>query len=271
MWWQQRAGRWCWSATSSTKCWRRPTTSRPCARAKVVDQRLAAESDARTLARGNGWDAKCRFAQSAPPSGVASDVERCTEADGEAVDAERPSHTSAHRIRRCADSKCSRHGPGGVRLLMISRSTSTRARSSASRASRATDSGAGRRALQLAAAVVGLGRVERHRADRAFGGHGRAGIAVIPEDRHDSGVVLDMTVAENLVLVDQSRVANTWVIDRSPLLRSPRNDRAVRYPMRRARCADVVAVGRKSTAGGAGPGAVAAAEGLGGRPADTRA
>ena len=29
-----------------------------------------------------------------------------------------------------------------------------------------------------------------------------AGVGVIPEDRHDSGVVLEMTVAENLVLVD---------------------------------------------------------------------
>ena len=39
------------------------------------------------------------------------------------------------------------------------------------------------------------------------GAMARAGIAVIPEDRHDSGIVLDMTVAENLVLFDQSRVA----------------------------------------------------------------
>ena len=34
-----------------------------------------------------------------------------------------------------------------------------------------------------------------------------AGIGVIPEDRHDSGVVLEMTVAENLALVD---VADRW-------------------------------------------------------------
>lgn len=53
--------------------------------------------------------------------------------------------------------------------------------------------------------------------------HGRAGamagagIGVIPEDRHDSGVVLDMTVAENLVLVDQSRVSTRGVIDQGML------------------------------------------------------
>ena len=40
-----------------------------------------------------------------------------------------------------------------------------------------------------------------------------AGVGVIPEDRHDSGVVLDMTVAENLFLVDTGRVATAGVID----------------------------------------------------------
>ncbi|MEM9711868.1 MAG: ABC transporter ATP-binding protein [Actinomycetota bacterium] len=40
-----------------------------------------------------------------------------------------------------------------------------------------------------------------------------AGIAVVPEDRHDSGVVLDMTVAENLFLADLARVARGGVID----------------------------------------------------------
>ena len=44
-----------------------------------------------------------------------------------------------------------------------------------------------------------------------------AGIGVIPEDRHDSGVVLEMTVAENLALVDPSRLATGGVIDRKRL------------------------------------------------------
>ena len=34
-----------------------------------------------------------------------------------------------------------------------------------------------------------------------------AGVAVIPEDRHDSGCVLDFTVAENLFIADPGRVA----------------------------------------------------------------
>ena len=45
----------------------------------------------------------------------------------------------------------------------------------------------------------------------------RAGVAVIPEDRHDSGVVLDMTVAENLVLVDPTRVSTSGVFDRAAM------------------------------------------------------
>ena len=40
-----------------------------------------------------------------------------------------------------------------------------------------------------------------------------AGVAVIPEDRHTSGCVLDMTVAENLFLVDIERIANRGIYD----------------------------------------------------------
>ena len=51
------------------------------------------------------------------------------------------------------------------------------------------------------------------------GAMSRAGIGVIPEDRHDSGVVLEMTVAENLVLVDPQRVAQHGIIDHKALNR----------------------------------------------------
>jgi ABC-type uncharacterized transport system ATPase subunit len=40
-----------------------------------------------------------------------------------------------------------------------------------------------------------------------------AGVGVIPEDRHDSGVVLEMSVAENLWLVNPGRAARAGVID----------------------------------------------------------
>ena len=49
------------------------------------------------------------------------------------------------------------------------------------------------------------------------GAMAKAGIGVIPEDRHDSGIVLDMSVAENLVLVDQTGVSSRGVIDRRML------------------------------------------------------
>ncbi len=40
-----------------------------------------------------------------------------------------------------------------------------------------------------------------------------AGMAVIPEDRHSSGCVLDMTVAENLFLVDLERITRRGIYD----------------------------------------------------------
>lgn len=40
-----------------------------------------------------------------------------------------------------------------------------------------------------------------------------AGVAVVPEDRHTSGCVLDMTVAENLFLVDIEKIANHGIYD----------------------------------------------------------
>jgi len=45
------------------------------------------------------------------------------------------------------------------------------------------------------------------------GAMARAGVGVIPEDRHDSGVILDLSVAQNLFMVDASPVANRGVID----------------------------------------------------------
>ena len=44
-------------------------------------------------------------------------------------------------------------------------------------------------------------------------------MAVIPADRHDSGCVLDMTVAENLFLIDIERVANMGFYDQASINR----------------------------------------------------
>jgi simple sugar transport system ATP-binding protein len=45
-----------------------------------------------------------------------------------------------------------------------------------------------------------------------------AGIGVIPEDRHDSGCVLDMSVAENLVLADPHQVFAKGVLNRKAMV-----------------------------------------------------
>ena len=67
-----------------------------------------------------------------------------------------------------------------------------------------------------------------------------AGVGVIPEDRHDSGCVLDMTVAENLVLADPAGVARRGLHrPRRACDARPRELIArVRDQLRRARRAD---------------------------------
>jgi simple sugar transport system ATP-binding protein len=59
-------------------------------------------------------------------------------------------------------------------------------------------------AVRIAGSQVATGRA---------GVMSSAGVGVIPEDRHDSGIVLEMTVAENLFLIDPSSVARFGVID----------------------------------------------------------
>ena len=49
------------------------------------------------------------------------------------------------------------------------------------------------------------------------GAMSKSGIGIIPEDRHDSGCVLDMSVAENLVLADQTGVSHRGFLDRKEI------------------------------------------------------
>jgi simple sugar transport system ATP-binding protein len=67
---------------------------------------------------------------------------------------------------------------------------------------------------------ITAGRVEVNGVVVATGRAGAmayAGVAVIPEDRHDSGCVLDFTVAENLFIVDPDRVARRGLMSMSTL------------------------------------------------------
>ena len=61
------------------------------------------------------------------------------------------------------------------------------------------------------------GRIEvggRAIATGRAGGMAAAGVAVIPEDRHDSGCVLDFSVAENLFIAEPERVTRGGLMDR---------------------------------------------------------
>lgn len=51
------------------------------------------------------------------------------------------------------------------------------------------------------------------------GAMARAGVAVIPEDRHASGCVLDFSVAENIFIADPQRVARRGLMDRDAMAR----------------------------------------------------
>ena len=101
-------------------------------------------------------------------------------------------------------------GRDGACCSTGSTSRCTPARSSASPASRATVS------ARLGDVLSSLSRHRRRHASRSTvvavpsghaGAMADAGVAVIPEDRHDCGCVLDFTVAENLFIVDPERVA----------------------------------------------------------------
>jgi simple sugar transport system ATP-binding protein len=47
------------------------------------------------------------------------------------------------------------------------------------------------------------------------GAMARAGVAIIPEDRHDSGCVLDFSVAENMFIAEPERVASRGLMNQS--------------------------------------------------------
>lgn len=66
----------------------------------------------------------------------------------------------------------------------------------------------------LVSTAAGRVTVGGHEVDAGVpGAMAKAGVAVIPADRHDSGIVLDMSVAENLFLVDPRQVARFGIMD----------------------------------------------------------
>jgi simple sugar transport system ATP-binding protein len=85
--------------------------------------------------------------------------------------------------------------------------------------------GNGQRALgDVLSSLVALesGRVEvagQQVPTGQAGAMSRAGVAVVPEDRHHSGCVLDFTVAENLFIADPGRVARFGLMDQRKMRR----------------------------------------------------
>ena len=176
---------------------------------KVVDRMLAADADAPTLARGMvGREVSLRSERSA--LGLL-EVDTPTEEDAHA---ETPAGPVVLRI-----SNATVRGAGGVTAL----DDLSLELHAGEIVGVAGVEGNGQRELadvlsSLVALDAGSVSVDGVAiADGRSGARARAGVGVIPEDRHDSGIVLDMTLAENLVLVDQSAVASNGIIDQSAL------------------------------------------------------
>ena len=182
---------------------------------RVVDHRPTQEADARSLARAMvGREVSLRLERAA--FGLA-EIEGAV---GEsAVDPEDPRLTeppvSDKPVMRIEGVTV--RGRGGTRLLddisLVLRAGEI--------VGVAGVEGNGQRTLgDLLSSLVSLdaGRVvvnDKEVPSGAPGAMAKAGVAVIPEDRHDSGVVLDMTVAENLLMVDPHRVARHGVMDKA--------------------------------------------------------
>ncbi len=178
---------------------------------RVVDRLSASDADAPTLARGMvGREVSLRSESAALGVLVVDE-------DGDRRGADGDSIADAAPVLKIVDA--SRRGPGGVPML-DDLSLELRAGEIVGVAG---VEGNGQRELgDLLSSLLTLdsGAVEIDGVripDGRSGAMARAGIGVIPEDRHDSGIVLDMSLAENLVLVDQSRVARRGVVDQRAL------------------------------------------------------
>ncbi|MDE0116045.1 MAG: ABC transporter ATP-binding protein [bacterium] len=197
---------------------------------RVVDHRPTHEADARSLARAMvGREVSLRSERAAfglaeveeadgesqeSDVGSLADIDEATDVDAED---RRPAETTKPDEPVMRIEGASVRGRGGARLL-DDISLDLRAGEIVGVAG---VEGNGQRTLgDLLSSLVPLdaGRVVVNHEAVPTGSPGamaKAGVAVIPEDRHDSGVVLDMTVAENLLMVDPHRVARNGVMDKA--------------------------------------------------------
>ena len=176
---------------------------------RVVDRQVPSETNARKLARSMvGRDVLLRSERAA--LGLVGDDEQGHQDMGSpgswGPDSQHPTLRIEEAVAR---------GPGGTKILdgltiELHRGTIV---------GLAGVEGNGQRPLgDLLSSLLPLesGRVEVDGNAVPAGRPGamaRAGIGVIPEDRHDSGVVLEMTVAENLVITNPYYVTRRSLID----------------------------------------------------------
>ena len=186
---------------------------------RVVDRVTTAEADARGLARSMvGRDVSLRSERSAfGLAAVDVDDGSDSELDGDAPALkERPADSASEDGPVLRVEGATVRGRGGA-VLLDDVSLELHAGEIVGVAG---VEGNGQRTLgDLLSSLIPLnsGRVIVNGAEIAANSPGamaEAGVAVIPEDRHDSGVVLDMTVAENLLMVNPNRVARRGVMDK---------------------------------------------------------
>ena len=182
---------------------------------RVVDHRPTKEADARSLARAMvGREVSLRSERAAFGIAEIEDVDGESEVDPEGPRLTEPAVSDGPVLRI---EGVTVRGRGGARLL-DDISLDLRAGEIVGVAG---VEGNGQRTLgDLLSSLVPLdaGRVVVNNKEVSTGSPGamaKAGVAVIPEDRHDSGVVLDMTVVENLLMVDPHRVARHGVMDKA--------------------------------------------------------
>jgi simple sugar transport system ATP-binding protein len=180
---------------------------------RVVERMPTAQADAATLARAMvGRDVSLRSERAA--LGVVEVEDEAVVAEAEAVEA--VAATTAPVLQIVAATAT---GPGGV-VLLDGLSLEVHPGEIVGVAG---VEGNGQRPLaDLLSSLLPLrsGRVlvaGSEVSSRAPGAMSRAGVAVVPEDRHDSGVVLDMTVAENLALMHPQRSSRRGVFDREAM------------------------------------------------------
>jgi len=176
---------------------------------RVVDHRPTHEADARSMARAMvGREVSLRSERAAFGLTGVQDEAAAQKQDRQPMQA----MTADRLVLRIENATVK--GRGGIRLL-DGISLDLRAGEIVGVAG---VEGNGQRTLgDLLSSLVGLdaGRVIANDVRVPAGSPGamaKAGVAVIPEDRHDSGVVLDMTVAENLLMVDPHQAARRGVM-----------------------------------------------------------